>query len=175
MATGDVKGKFKGTRAQHFELDFTVPLQLEECLHRLQHPQGTDRLLINLHYVTSGDHALYTAARYDGQTLIAHIEGRLERWEGTSTRVTGAVETTVTGIGDSCLWTVGQVILFLIMMAILNLAFQQPIFVSAPIRLFFACGGLVVVPAIAYFIITLLRQRWGRARLIAQLRAALAL
>lgn len=175
MGTGDAKGKFKGRRTRRFEVDFTVPLQLEECLHRLHHPQGTDRLLVNLHYAVGGDKALFTAARYDRQTLIAYIEGTLERWGGTDTRIGGDVEISVNGLGDSCLWTFILLASFFVLMGILRFGLEGIMPEWPPlVRLFLAFGGLALILIVLYYLVSLVRMWSVRRSLIIGLRRMLA-
>jgi hypothetical protein len=70
-------------------VDFVIPLQLEECIYRLENTPASKHLQLTTHLGENLDEPeLSILFRTEGSNQIK-AQGKLRRWEGTSTRFEG--------------------------------------------------------------------------------------
>jgi hypothetical protein len=102
----NVKAK-RRTRQSPF--DFVVPLQVEECAYRCQHLPST--LPVKITLTTNTQPMEFRAVYYEEKQPVIDAVGKVQRWEGTSTRFKGSA--TTIGYGEPLiLWACTTVILF---------------------------------------------------------------
>jgi hypothetical protein len=91
-----IHSKRKSSRQRQFPVDFVVPMQLEECIHKIESAQNTETtwkkpLTIRL-LERQVDTTVFRGNLYDDARIeIAAVRGTLRRWEGTSTRIVGHI------------------------------------------------------------------------------------
>jgi hypothetical protein len=86
-------------QGQQAPIDFVVPLQLEECVYRIEHTSPSASLKLATRFsVYPIWHRNYTSANqfeavfFTNGIMSARMQGYLHRWEGTSTRLMGDIE-----------------------------------------------------------------------------------
>lgn len=81
----------KGRAQRQYPIDFVSPLQLEECLYRLEHdaPEWWEISVIPAENVIN--FIIWKRDSADSPKIMSHIRGILRRWQGTATRVEGKI------------------------------------------------------------------------------------
>jgi hypothetical protein len=91
--TLEEKSKPKGLlRGRVFPMDFVSPLQLEECIYRVNNRVRDYGISSEIKPdIETGD-AEFVIAIYRGERVVSMAWGNMRRWEGVSTHVTGKVK-----------------------------------------------------------------------------------
>lgn len=143
------KGKTRGFK--QFPVDFIVPIQLEEALHRLEHGASDSGLLVNVRPMEDPGRIQFTIYLYRGKAATVWINGILRRWQGTDTRLEGKAEFLSRSIRHQwgvVLWALVTII-YLVIAILVNAALLDTLRAATPL----AFWGWILVWFLIYILL----------------------
>ncbi len=83
--------KSKSARfSRPFAIDFIVPIQLEECIQRLE--ADTSPIRVKIRRIGEADRVVFNIKTDLSRDIFISGQGTFQRWQGTSTRVRGKLQ-----------------------------------------------------------------------------------
>lgn len=96
-------------------IDFVIPLQLEECLYRIQQSGRTEKFFASASR-KDNDITTFTSWVMNGKNVAMSVNGTMRRWQGTSTRIEATGELHFDDLRAKVIWGIwgiGFVLFFL--------------------------------------------------------------
>ncbi|HEX2622691.1 MAG TPA: hypothetical protein VHL11_21170 [Phototrophicaceae bacterium] len=151
----EIKEKPKG-RKREFPINFVLPLQLEECLYHIENTPGSKQIKLVIQSGDNPDEPEVTVIFRKTDSSPITAQGKLRRWEGTSTRFSGQVTVFA--------WNPGVLVLLAIITITYPLLTCIPTFIIAGSSLQVldvSCLGLMIGWVLLYLVIFILLDYWS--------------
>lgn len=170
----DDNPKPKSRYRRSFSIDLVSPLQLEECIVRLNEAGQSSNPYIVFYPDRNDDFEQFTMTLYRGQLETGRGMLILRRSEGTSTRIVGIMEFTKLSIHQPSL-VILYMVFAVILLILLTIGLLEAQFLSTGIfarRLGITFGSLLMI-GITYVIFLVLSEYLERRRMSQLLRQIL--
>jgi hypothetical protein len=104
-------------------IDFVIPLQLEECLYRIQQTETTKKFFITASR-KDDDTTSFMAWVKNGKNVAMSVDGTMRRWQGTSTRIEATGELHFDDLRPKVIWGIWGISFVLFFLWVWSLGFS---------------------------------------------------